>query len=730
MFEFIVPTPLASVDASLALAATRVGALGVVNLELATDHPGALARLREFSALARGPWGVQLDDEDLLRALLAALPDGLDTVMLPGLPDGRVGELIELVHAHGVRGLAVATRIEQARAAQAAGADGVIAKGHECGGWIGEEGAFVLLQRVLADVELPVFVQGGIGLHTVAGAAIAGAAGAVLDAQLLLARESLPSEFARAALESFDGSETIVLGAALGAPVRVYSRPGLGAVERLREREREPGDVRDWRAAVKSALADPSPDAVLALGQDAAFAADLARRFTTVAGILDGLSAAVADARAAARSAPNPLAEGAPLARSHGTRYPIVQGPMTRVSDRAEFAVAVARAGALPFLALALMRAGEVDALLERAAELHGDRPWGVGILGFVPPELRDEQLEVVRRHRPPFALIAGGRPAQARELEAEGITSYLHVPSPGLLRLYLAEGARRFVFEGRECGGHVGPRTSFVLWDTMLRVLLDELPSPASECHVLFAGGIHDARSAAIVAASAGAASARGIKIGVLLGTAYLFTEEATQTGAITNRFQEAAIAAQHTALLESGPGHATRCLSSPFVAQFEAEKRRLRATRATSEEIRGALEQLNIGRLRIAAKGVDRNPAHASDPAAQRLVELDEAAQWEQGMYMIGQVTALRGELTTLAALHDDVSRASGEVLRAGAQDARLESPVQAPPPPADVAIIGVGVHPPRRGRRIDVLGEHPRQSRRDRRGAGRAVGLAADV
>ena len=44
-----------------------------------------------------------------------------------------------------------------------------------------------------------------------------------------------------------------------------------------------------------------------------------------------------------------------------------------------------------------------------------GDLPWGVGILGFVPAELRKEQLEVVREIRPPYAIIAGGRPARPR---------------------------------------------------------------------------------------------------------------------------------------------------------------------------------------------------------------------------------------------------------------------------------------------------------------------------
>src|SRR5215469_13322578 len=102
---------------------------------------------------------------------------------------------------------------------------------------------------------------------------------------------------------------------------------------------------------------------------------------------------------------------------------------MTRLSDRAEFAAAVAEAGGLPFLALALMRGPEVEQLLVETTALLGDRAWGVGILGFVPPELRQEQLDAIKRCRPPVALIAGGRPSQATPLEEEGITTYLHVP-------------------------------------------------------------------------------------------------------------------------------------------------------------------------------------------------------------------------------------------------------------------------------------------------------------
>jgi acyl transferase domain-containing protein/NAD(P)H-dependent flavin oxidoreductase YrpB (nitropropane dioxygenase family)/NAD(P)-dependent dehydrogenase (short-subunit alcohol dehydrogenase family) len=687
LFQFVVLCPSGSPDATVPIAGSRAGALGVVNLEFAVDLDAGLVQLRRLCELGRGRRGVLLDGAETLAAVLAAAPDGLDTVLLANTPADELQALVERVHGSGLEAYVVATALGEALAAQDAGADAVIAKGHEAGGWIGEEGSFVLSQRLLGTLSTPVYIHGGVGRHTVAAAYVAGAAGAVLDAQLLLARESPLPDSLRATLAGIDGSETATLGAELGAAFRAYSRPGMHSLEQLRAVEEEllaSADARGaWRAAVRAHVAGAGADAaVLPLGQDAAFAAELARRFDNVAGILDGLRAAIARACGTLADG-NPLAEGAGVARAHRTRYPLVQGPMTRVSDRAEFASAVADGGGLPFLALALMRAGEAAALLERTAELLGDRSWGVGLLGFVPAELRAEQLEVVREHRPPFALIAGGRPDQARELEADGIETYLHVPSPALLKLYLADGARRFVFEGRECGGHVGPRTSFVLWDTMLRVLLEELPNDASDCQVLLAGGIHDARSAAMAAATAAAASERGAQIGALMGTAYLFTREATECGAITPLFQRAAIAAADTALLESGPGHATRCLPSPFVEQFEAERRSLRSAGIDAEELRGRLEQLNIGRLRVASKGVDR--------AESELVAVDDSEQWQRGMYMIGQVTALRDSVTGIAELHSEVSNASSELLD------ELPAPETGPEPqvpaPADVAIVGLG-------------------------------------
>ena len=416
----------------------------------------------------------------------------------------------------------------------------------------------------------------------------------------------------------------------------------------------------------------------------------LAAKYHTVGGVINAMRESIDDHLRLA-TALQPLAEGAPLARSHGTRYPIVQGPMTRVSDRPAFALQVADGGALPFLALALMRQDEVARLLEETRRTLGDRPWGVGILGFVPLDVRLEQMEAIRAHPPTFALIAGGRPDQALWLEQVNIPTYLHVPSPGLLKLFVENGARRFVFEGRECGGHVGPRTSFVLWNTLIDTLLECVPPDELErCHVLFAGGIHDALSASMVTTMAAPLAGRGVKIGVLLGTAYLFTPEAVASGAIVEGFQRAAIACEQTVLLESGPGHATRCAATPFTAVFEHEKHRLAAGGRSGEELRAALEELNLGRLRIASRGISRHPQFGRDPTAPKYIMMEGDDQQREGMYMIGQAAALRNAACTIAQLHYAVSIESTE--RLNHRTALSSDRAKKTGMPCDIAIIGM--------------------------------------
>src|SRR2546423_1321912 len=79
-------------------------------------------------------------------------------------------------------------------------------------------------------------------------------------------REDPRGDQARRCVGRMDGSETGVLGTDVGAPLRIYERPGLEPVERLRRLELEEsgwaeraGAAVDWR--------DPA-QAPLAVGQD------------------------------------------------------------------------------------------------------------------------------------------------------------------------------------------------------------------------------------------------------------------------------------------------------------------------------------------------------------------------------------------------------------------------------------------------------------------------------
>ena len=693
-------------DSSVAIAANRGGATAIVNLEYCKGYATAMDAMRRLDHHVESRFGVKLGSTagDFFAELGSDFPDHLGLVILSSYDTGRLEERVRMLHEKKINVLWEATSIEEAQFGERAGVDGIIAKGHETAGRIGEETAFVLLQRFLKQCPLPIRVYGGVGLHTIAACAAAGAAGVIVDSQLALTKESPLNESIKARIASMDGSETVCLGGGLGEVYRVYFRPGCRAVDELRQIEQtlvgatqpKAATLDEWRQAIAQRVGWESAEQnVLLLGEDAAFASDLAGRFRTVGGVVRGLLEVIRkDCRIARKL--KPLDEGSPLARSVGIRYPILQGPMTRVSDKAEFAAKVAEGGALPFLALALMRGSEIRPLLDKAHRLCKKQPWGVGILGFVPAALREEQLDAILLARPPFALIAGGRPDQSRSLEEAGISTFLHVPSPGLLRMFLDAGARRFVFEGRECGGHVGPRTSFVLWNQIIDVLLGFLAANETrpdEYHIVFAGGIHDAFSASMVSVMAAPLAEKGVRIGVLMGSAYLFTEDAVDSGAIVKGFQDQALACNHTVLLETGPGHSTRCADTPFAEQFEKKKRRLITGGSSADEVRESLEELNLGRLRMASKGVARNSEFRQDPQALKLTTVSESEQTEQGMYMIGQVAALRNQTCSVEALHREVAVGGSERLEALAEDNLVRPAVSsAQSNVSDIAIIGM--------------------------------------
>ena len=230
-------TPAERCDSSIAIAASRAGAFGVLNLEFGASDEDVVEALSRLDEHAGGNFGVLLDgvDTDLLALVLSLPLRQLDAVLLTSMfADAETfAQSVRTVKSAGLRALAVVTNGADAQRCADADVDGLIAKGNEAAGWVGSETTFTLAQQIVHRLAVPVWLHGGMGLHTASAALVAGAVGIVVDGQLLLARESRPTESVRRRLAAMDGSETEVV-TAVGTRFRCYSRQDSGAATRVR----------------------------------------------------------------------------------------------------------------------------------------------------------------------------------------------------------------------------------------------------------------------------------------------------------------------------------------------------------------------------------------------------------------------------------------------------------------------------------------------------------------
>jgi NAD(P)H-dependent flavin oxidoreductase YrpB (nitropropane dioxygenase family) len=443
-------TPFEKPDVSLALDLHNSGAFPVVSLGL--NRTIAEEALEKLVKSGLNEFGVCFVSADLISV---KLPDQVSMVIMPYGVKIKRKKTIKLIYQ--------VFDLESAKLAQAEVADGIIVKGNEGAGNVGYESSFVLFQRVIQEIkDIPVWVQGGVGIHTAAALSTLGAAGVVLDSQLVLFPECSAPKSLKEVCTKLSGTETKLID-----KCRVLVRPNSPVL---------PDNISYNH--LKAYFTDLNPEkSYIPMGQDIALATDLVNRYKKLNKLIFGIKEAIYGHLNQAKSL-NVISPGNAMAKDLNILYPIAQGPMTRVSDVAPFANAVSEAGALSFIALSLLKGARAKELIMETKKLAGEKTWGVGILGFASQKLRDEQMQYILEAKPPVVLIAGGRPSQASPLEKMGIKTFLHVPSVSLLDMFLKEGAKRFVFEGRECGGHVGPLSSMVLWEKQIeRLLKEELP-------------------------------------------------------------------------------------------------------------------------------------------------------------------------------------------------------------------------------------------------------------
>ncbi|MDE0852912.1 MAG: hypothetical protein OSA97_00635, partial [Nevskia sp.] len=239
-FDVLGLTPADAAHPGVAVALARSGGIGLLDLEFCRDEGQALANFRRLLDATEARIGLRLTagSSGLAGRLLATVADGRALTLVfvgDAAAQGQMHQQLQPAAAHRI--LAEITGAELP-GSLAYPHHGLVAKGHEAGGWVGVDTSYILLQKLAGKTSLPVYVQGGIGIHSAAACRILGAAGVVLDDQLLLLAESPLPEAQQNELARLNGAETRLFGELLEQPCRVYSRPGTPALKAADEDNR------------------------------------------------------------------------------------------------------------------------------------------------------------------------------------------------------------------------------------------------------------------------------------------------------------------------------------------------------------------------------------------------------------------------------------------------------------------------------------------------------------
>ncbi len=631
------------------------GGLGIFDTEF-LDNDLILGRIEE---LAREDilFGIRLSsqDHDLVNKIKKLCPGNLDLIVAPLDRDDTPADFSDFADtkiALEVRDIDILEKIDRIKP------HALILKGNEASGRVSRYSSFILMQWYLKNCDIPVFIQGGVGMYTACGMFAAGVSGVVLDSQVWLSREAPVSDNLKTLIASLDENDSTQIKTDNNNIYRVFAKLGTKVVKDLKQEAVElayaPDHGRKLFERIKAettALNDNDIQFIQSLfylGQDGIFAKYFAKDTTTLKEMISNFFKGIGG-KLAHVDQYDPLIVDSDLAKIHGTKYPIIQGPMANISDNSRFAEKVFNAGALPFFAVGSLPHDLADTMLKDGAQ-NLDR-FGAGLVGIEAfnPAVNDH-IKMVKDYKIPFALFAGGIPSQVIDLEKAGTKTYLHAPSVSMLKNGIKSGCKRFIFEGGEAGGHVGALSSLVLWEAAVTHIIEE-QYELKDLFLIFAGGISTCFAGFFISGLASFLVERGAKIGVQVGTAYLFTKEIIETESLKSQYQKIISETNETVVVGETVGLLSRTAPTGFAKMMLKLEQDMIREKESLENRKRAFEKQNIGSLLIGAKGFlpDFN-----NPGEENYTYYDDREHREKGNFLVGDSLAFFNDQLTIPDIH----------------------------------------------------------------------------
>ncbi|OQY51506.1 MAG: polyketide synthase, partial [Desulfobacteraceae bacterium 4572_89] len=535
----------------------------------------------------------------------------------------------------------------------------LVLKGNEAAGKVSKYPSFILMQWYLKNNNLPVFIHGGVGKYTAAGMLAAGVSGLVMDSQMLLADEAPVSDNFKKLLAGLDEGDSTEIIFQDKEVFRVFAKLGTKIVKDLKQEavlvsETADGDKKLYQAIIDNYTALDNPDAAFIqslfyLGQDGVFAKEFARETSSLEIMISSFFTSIGE-NLDFIDQHDPVVPNSDFAKDQETKFPLIQGPMANISDNPEFAAKVLDQGALPFLAVGSLPESLADDMLKDGAGKLANFGAGlVGIEAFNPAV--HKHLDMVKKYKVPYALFAGGIPSQVVELEKAGTKTYLHTPSVSMMENALDNGCRRFIFEGGEAGGHVGSLTSMVLWEAAITKLMNK-SQDLSDLYLVFAGGITTNFASFFISGMASFLAAKGAKIGLQVGTAYLFSNEIVDTHSVKKQYQDIIIEKDETVVIGKSLGLASRTAPTQFARMMAEHEAQMILNNESLGQRKRSFEKRNIGSLLIGAKGFLPD---FENPGPENYTWYEDDEHREKGNFLVGDSLAFFKNSVSIKEIHD---------------------------------------------------------------------------